>query len=86
MPTIIGARPSRCFKIIIVCDLFSRLLPPSTLQQVSPEAGVTVMFHVLLASNFKMAEESLFIRAYGEDLGSFQQNCVDMIEVGLVSS
>ena len=36
------------------------------------------MFHVLLASNFKMTEESLFIRAHGVDLGDFDLNCVDM--------
>ena len=39
---------------------------------------MTVVFHVLLSSNFKMTEESLFIRAYGVDLGDFEQNCVDM--------
>ena len=37
------------------------------------------MFHVLLASNFKMTDESLFVRAHGVDLGDFDLNCVDMI-------
>ena len=36
------------------------------------------MFHVLLASNVKMKEENLFIRAHGEDLGDFKKNCVHM--------
>ncbi|XP_022800357.1 E3 ubiquitin-protein ligase rnf213-alpha-like [Stylophora pistillata] len=48
------------------------------LKQVEPEVGVTVVFHVLLVANFKMEEESLHIRANGEDLGNFQLNCVDM--------
>ena len=42
------------------------------------EAGVTVVFHVLLVSNFKMEEECLHIRASGDDLGSFKINCVDL--------
>jgi len=58
--------------------LFRRTQPPPSLQQVKPEAGVTVVFHVLLSSNFKTAEESFFIRAHGVDLGDFRQNCVDM--------
>ena len=58
--------------------LFYRKQPPPSLQQVKPEAGVTVVFHVLLSSNFKMVEESFFIRAHGVDLGDFRQNCVDM--------
>jgi len=37
-----------------------------------------VVFHVLLASNFKMTEENMFIRADGLELGDFFQNCVDM--------
>ncbi|XP_068731195.1 E3 ubiquitin-protein ligase rnf213-alpha-like [Montipora capricornis] len=58
-----------------------KALPAPSLQQVPPEDGVTVVFHVLLASSFKMADESLFIRAHGEDLGNFQVNCVDMAAV-----
>ena len=46
---------------------------------VAPESGVTVVFHVLLVSNFKMKDGNLFIRARGEDLGNFQLNCVDMV-------
>lgn len=42
---------------------------------------MTVVFHVLLASNFKMAEENLFIRAYAVELGNFSENCVDMSAV-----
>jgi len=45
---------------------------------VACDAGVTVMFQVFLASNFEMKEENLFIRAAGEDLGSFKLNCVHM--------
>jgi len=37
-----------------------------------------VMFQVLLASNSKIKEEELVIRAHGEDLGNFQLNCVHM--------
>ncbi|XP_068734956.1 E3 ubiquitin-protein ligase rnf213-alpha-like isoform X2 [Montipora capricornis] len=59
----------------------SKALPAPSLQQVPPENGVTVVFHVLLASSFKMADASLFIRAHGEDLGNFEQNCVDMAAV-----
>lgn len=58
--------------------LFHRTQPPTRLQQVKPDAGVTVVFHVLLASNFKMTEENLSIRAHGVDLGEFRENCVDM--------
>ena len=61
------------------CHSFDRTQPPPSLKQVNREAGVTVVFHVLLASNFKMTEESLFIRAHGVDLGDFGLNCVDMI-------
>ena len=39
------------------------------------------MFHVFLASNLKMKEENLFVRAGGEDLGNFRLNCVDMVAV-----
>ena len=46
--------------------------------QVDPENGVTVVFHVMLESNFKMEDESLHIRAAGLDLGDFKINCVDM--------
>ena len=60
---------------------FHRTQPPPRLQQVKPDAGVTVVFHVLLASNFKMPEENLFIRANGVDLGDFTENCVDMSAV-----
>lgn len=67
--------------VIIFYRSFHRTRPPPSLQQVKPEAGVTVVFHVLLDSNFKMAEENLFIRANGEDLGNFCQNCVDMSAV-----
>ena len=45
---------------------------------VEPENGVTVVFHVLLESNFKMTEESLHIRAGARDLGQFSLNCVDL--------
>lgn len=65
--------------------LFRRTQRPPSLQQVKPEAGVTVVFHVLLSSNFKMTEESFFIRAHGMDLGDFKQNCVDMRTVEWVS-
>ena len=61
--------------------LFRRTQPPPSIQQVKPDAGVTVVFHVLLASNFKMTEENLFIRANGLDLGEFRENCVDMSAV-----
>lgn len=63
--------------LLIICRQKRSL----TLQQVAPEAGVTVVFHVLLASNFKMTDERLFIRAGGDDLGHFRENCVDMIPV-----
>ncbi|XP_015758589.1 PREDICTED: uncharacterized protein LOC107337867 [Acropora digitifera] len=46
---------------------------------VTSESGVTVVFHVLLVSDFKMKEENLFIRASGEELGDFHLNCVDMV-------
>ncbi|XP_022801884.1 E3 ubiquitin-protein ligase rnf213-alpha-like, partial [Stylophora pistillata] len=55
--------------------------PRSIVQLVSPDAGLTVVFHVLLASNFKMTDERLFIRANGAALGDFQENCVDMVQV-----
>lgn len=55
---------------------------PSNLKQVEPEKGVTVVFHVLLMSNFKMEEERLHVRAGGEDLGDFYVNCVDLTFVG----
>lgn len=54
-----------------------RTQPPPSLQQVKPEAGVTVVFHVLLASNFNMTEESFFIRAHGVDLGDFEMTAVE---------
>ena len=38
-----------------------------------------MVFNVLLASNFKMKEEKLFIRADGEDLGNSQIDCVEMM-------
>ena len=57
---------------------------PITLKHVKPETGVTVVFQVLLVSNFKMEEECLRIRANAEDLGSFRLNCVDMELIGLV--
>lgn len=69
------------FANIVFNGSFCRTQPPLGLQQVKPEAGVTVVFHVLLLSNFKMTEESLFIRAHGTDLGDFVQNCVDMTAV-----
>jgi len=50
-------------------------------QQVKPDFGVTVVFHVLLATNLKMTDGNLFIRAYGADLGDFEENCVDMSAV-----
>ena len=53
-----------------------------TLKQVDPENGVTVVFHVLLESNFKMTEESLHIRAGARGLGQFHLNCVDLKPVG----
>ena len=49
-----------------------------SLKQVEPEEGVTVVFHVLLVSSFKMDEEGLHIRACGEDLGNFKINFVDL--------
>ena len=60
---------------------FLRTQQPPSLQQVKPESGVTVVFHVLLASNFNMTEESCFIRAHDVDLGAFEQNCVEMSTV-----
>ncbi|XP_020630843.1 E3 ubiquitin-protein ligase rnf213-alpha-like isoform X2 [Orbicella faveolata] len=54
--------------------------PPPSLQQVKPEAGVTVVFHVLLASNFNMTEESFFIRAHDVDLGDFEMTAVEVLE------
>lgn len=59
-----------------------RSTPPTSLKQVEPEAGVTVVFHVLLVSNLKMEEECLHIRAHGDDLGNFDINCVDLEFVG----
>ena len=53
-----------------------------TLKPVEPGNGVTVVFHVLLESNFKMTEESLHIRAGARDLGQFSLNCVDLKPVG----
>ncbi|XP_022796393.1 E3 ubiquitin-protein ligase rnf213-alpha-like isoform X3 [Stylophora pistillata] len=50
----------------------------NTLKQVEPEDGVTVIFHVVLASNLNMEEGHLHIQAEGEDLGNFKINCVDM--------
>ena len=64
---------------VFLLTFFSTQLP--SLMQVEPAAGVTVVFQVLLASNFKMTEENFFIRADGVDLGDFKQNCVDMREV-----
>jgi len=55
---------------------------PISFKQVEPEIGVTVVFHVLLVSNFKMEEEHLHIRAQGQDLGDFEVNCVDLKLVG----
>ncbi|KAL9988414.1 hypothetical protein ACROYT_G002852 [Oculina patagonica] len=60
--------------------------PTPNLQQIEPEAGVTVVFHVLLAVNFKMTDERLFIRAHGPDLGDFKLNCVDMSAVEIDKS
>lgn len=70
------------FADIVFNTLFRRMQPPPSLQQVKPEAGVTVIFHVLLASNFKMTEESFGIRAHGADLGDFVLNCIDMTAAG----
>ena len=61
---------------------YQRSTPPTSLKQVEPEAGVTVVFHVLLVSDFKMEEECLHIRADGDDLGNFGMNCVDLEFVG----
>ena len=66
------------FFIYLLNRSFHRARRPPSLQQVKPEAGVTVVFDVLLASNLKMSEESFFIHAHGPDFGDFQQNCVDM--------
>lgn len=52
------------------------------MKQVEPEDGVTVVFHVLLVSNFKMEEERLHIRANGDELANFNINCVDMEQLG----
>ena len=59
-----------------------RSTPSTSFKQVEPEAGITVVFHVLLASNFKMEGEYLHIRANGDDLGNFNLNCVDLEFVG----
>ena len=67
--------------LIFFYFLLPRTRPPGSLQQVKPDVGVTVVFHVLLTSNFKMTEENLSIRAYGVDLGDFRVNCVDMTAV-----
>ena len=56
----------------------------NTLKQVEPEDGVTVIFHVVLASNLNMEEGHMHIQAEGEDLGDFKINCVDMKLVRLV--
>ncbi|XP_068759451.1 E3 ubiquitin-protein ligase rnf213-alpha-like isoform X4 [Montipora capricornis] len=61
-------------------------LQQSLLAGVAPESGVTVVFHVLLVSNFNMKEGNLFIRAHGEDLGNFQLNCVDMVAAENIKS
>jgi len=64
-------------------DYFHRTSqPPISLEQVEPERGVTVVFHVLLVTNFNMEEERLHIRAHGEDFGDFKINCVDLNLVG----
>ena len=54
------------------------------LTQVEPENGVTVIFHVMLASDLNMEEEHMHIQAEGEDLGDFKTTCVDMKLVRLV--
>ena len=67
----------------IVFIFFSKRSTPSTSsEQVEQEAGVTVMFHVLLVSSFKMEGECLHIRANGDDLGNFKLNYVDLEFVG----
>ena len=69
--------------LIDCLDFFSKRSTPSTsLEQVEQEAGVTVMFHVLLMSSFKMEGECLHIRAKGDDLGNFNLNCVDLEFLG----
>ena len=73
-------RFSRCF-ILLHC--FYRIVQNQhDLKQVDPEDGVTVVFHVLLESNFKMEEERLHIRAGAKELGEFDINCVDLTSVG----
>lgn len=67
--------------IILIFSL-ERSTPSTSFKQVEPEAGITVVFHVLLASNFKMEGEYLHIRANGDDLGNFNLNCVDLEFVG----
>ena len=61
-----------------MCWSYSTAEIHHTLKPVEPENGVTVVFHVLLESNFKMTEESLHIRAAARDLGQFSINCVDL--------
>lgn len=68
----------------LICVRRNLPLPKCSLMQVPPENGVTVVFHVFLVSSLKMEEESLHIRAFGEDLGDFQINCVDMEFLRLV--
>ena len=53
-----------------------------SLKQVDPENGITVVFDVLLETNFKMDEERLHIRAGAGDLGEFNLNCVDLTSMG----
>ena len=55
-----------------------------SMKQVEPEKGVTVVFHVLLVSNFKMEDERLHIRANEDEFGNFKINCIDMEESGSV--
>ena len=73
-------RFSRCF-IHMYC-FYRTTHNQQALKQVDPEDGVTVVFHVLLESYFKMEEGRLHIRAGARDLGLFNINCVDLTPVG----
>ena len=54
-----------------------------SVKEVDPERGVTIVFHILLDSNFNIpGEASLHIRANGEDIGHWNVNCVDLKFIG----
>ena len=76
------------FKIKTSCQFFDRILITcfyrtrqvrKSVKEVDPERGVTIVFHILLDSNFNIpGEASLHIRANGVDIGHWDVNCVDL--------